>query len=128
MAAPQIDYQHGIVLVEFASRTRITLDEVQAELVQRKALSNHPHPVLITLHGISDFSYEAQCYLGSTQYCSITQAMGFYLPSKMSYPVLTEYHLKMLHYYRKPPFPMDIFHDRQTALHWLSGYSNDTAA
>ena len=123
MSAPKVWLgDDGIIRSEYKPGARISLEDMKSEFELRLAISKEKHPLIILLHGIREFRYEAQNFLAGDKNCVITSAIAIVIPEKNNYPVLSQFLIKTFVAINRLPFSVKIFNNESDAVKWIKQY------
>ena len=104
----------GIVHIEFAPHSQISLELIQQACHKRLELIAEPSPVLIMAKKVSGYDIEATLYLSKEAVKDSNLAYAIVTDS-----FLTDFTAREFVKYHKPPTPVNIFRDEQDAVEWL---------
>ena len=118
MANPEVWLsEDGILRIDYAAFSVITLAVVQGAHAQQRKISREKLPVMIRGGGVGSVDYAAQRYASGPETCAVTAALGVLVNTTL------EKHLcQMFLAYHKPPYPTKMFTTEADAVSWLKAY------
>ncbi len=96
---------------------RITLDAAKRAYQHHIAITNEACPILIVGQSVVAVDREAERYASSPEIVRITRAMAIVTNSS-----LQKHLARMFFWYRKPPYPIQVFATEEEAVEWLQQY------
>lgn len=122
MANPKVWLEDdGIVRVEYEPFCSLNLDVIKHVNAKRIALHPIKHPLLMKLNGLNSFEKDAQQYIKSSLYNSITSATAIYVPYSVKFRILTTSLVQ--NFVNDNLFmPLQLFDNEIKALSWLAQY------
>jgi hypothetical protein len=112
----------GIMQVEYPLHTRISFEKIQEEYYKRLQITQDKTPLLVQLHGMVFFEVAAREFLCGEKNSAITSAAAVLLDPRAGYQGQSNIFMEMFKLFDKPPFPVEVFEDKEAAMAWLKQY------
>src|SRR5690606_29588584 len=114
--------EDGIMQVEYPLHTRISLGKIQEEYYKRLDITQEKTPLLVLLHGMVFFEVAAREFLCGEKNSAITSAAAVVLDPSAGYQGQSNIFMEMFKLFDKPPFPVEVFENKEEAMEWLKNY------
>ena len=116
--------EEGIICSEWPPHAQVSKPGLEDETIQRLALINKPHALLVKLHGVVDITDEAWVIISGDYMRSITTAIAILYDECSGY---SEHGKMMVDLKftndRTVDYPVKYFDDEKSAINWLRSFN-----
>ena len=115
--------EDGILHVQYPQDFNLTLDVMERVHERRLEVTGEPCPVLVYADTVASAEYEAQQFASREDVAALVLGMAIIVKS-----VFTRAMADLFMRFHKPPYPVRLFKNEESAMLWLRQYLPDRSA
>ena len=115
--------EDGILHVRYPQDFNLTLDVMERVHERRLEVTSEPCPVLVYADTVASAEYEAQQFASREDVAELVIGMAIIVKS-----VFTRAMADLFMRFHKPPYPVRLFRNEESAMLWLRQYLPDRSA
>jgi len=115
--------EDGILHVRYPQDFNLTLDVMERVHERRLEVTSEPCPVLVYADTVASAEYEAQQFASREDVAELVIGMAIIVKS-----VFTRAMAELFMRFHKPPYPVRLFRNEESAMLWLRQYLPDRSA
>ena len=115
--------EDGILHVRYPQDFNLTLDVMERVHERRLEVTSEPCPVLVYADTVASAEYEAQQFASREDVAELVLGMAIIVKS-----VFTRAMADLFMRFHKPPYPVRLFRNEESAMLWLRQYLPDRSA